>query len=147
MSTGTGSTGGAGQGYRVEVEQLRTFAGHVRVMLRTFQNDANGTTTHGRTAVGKSAFGTFAEATELHERYQSMRDALRDILNALEKAVDDAQRNAELTATGYEEHENHTAKSLKLAGDGWSAANSSAAAEAAYRTNLHPTASRNTTVS
>ncbi|MFI6156624.1 hypothetical protein ACIBCA_28530 [Kitasatospora sp. NPDC051170] len=137
MSSGTGSTGGAGQGYRVEVEQLRTFAGQVRTMLRTFDKHANGTATHVHTGLGKDAFGTFVEATELQGRYESMRNALRDILNQLQKAVDEAQHKAELTASTYEDHEHHAAKKLKLAGDGWSAATPSKASEDAYQDGLH----------
>ncbi|MFJ9694202.1 hypothetical protein [Kitasatospora sp. NPDC101183] len=147
MSSGTGSTGGTGQGYRVEVEQLRMFASHVRVMLRTFETDANGRTTHGRTGLGKDVFGTFAEATEVHGRYESMRNALRDILDQLQKAVDEAQHKAELTASGYEEHEQRTAKKLKLklGGDGWSPATPSDTGEAAYQKNLHLPERGNTT--
>ncbi|MEV7778672.1 hypothetical protein [Kitasatospora sp. NPDC088351] len=138
MGTGTGSSGGAGGGYRVEVEQLRAFAAQVRVLLAEFQHYADGTTTHGRSGVGKNAFGTFAEATELHGRYQAMRDGLRDVLNQLQEAVDDAQKKAELTATNYEEQERRTAGRLKLGDDGWSVAVPSATSAAAYARTVAP---------
>ncbi|MET8702582.1 hypothetical protein ACFVUH_34565 [Kitasatospora sp. NPDC058032] len=129
---GTGSTGGAGRGYRVEVEQLRAFAAQVRLLLHEFQRHADGTATHGRSGIGSTALGTFAEATELHGRYQTMRDGLRDVLNQLQEAVDEAQKKAELTATNYEEQEHRTKKKLKLGDDGWSVANPSATSTAAY---------------
>ncbi|MFJ6622182.1 hypothetical protein ACIQOW_31955 [Kitasatospora sp. NPDC091335] len=145
-TTGTGSTGGAGQGYRVEVEQLRTFAGQVRLLLADFQKHADGTDTHGRSGIGKSAFGTFAEATEIHGRYGTMRDALRDVLNQLQEAVNEAQRKADLTATNYEEQDRHTVAKLKPGDDGWSVAQPSASSQAAARKNLTPSNRGNTTV-
>ncbi|MDH6707121.1 hypothetical protein P3T27_003850 [Kitasatospora sp. MAA19] len=138
MATGTGTTGGGGQGYRVEVEQLRAFAAQVRLLLAEFQHHADGTDTHGRSGVAKTSFGTFAEATEIHNRYNTMRDGLRDVLNQLQQAVDDAQKNAELTATNYEEHDQHTAKKLKLGDDGWSIANPSTSSKAAYEHTVTP---------
>ncbi|MFF7993784.1 hypothetical protein ACFZDG_28845 [Kitasatospora xanthocidica] len=145
-SAGTGSTGGAGQGYRVEVEQLRAFAGQVRLLLADFQKHADGTSTHGRSGVGKSAFGTFAEATEIHGRYSTMRDALRDVLNQLQEAVNEAQQKADLTATNYEEHDQHTAQKLKLGADGWSVDKPSATSQAAYEKNLTPSNRGNATL-
>ncbi|MFE4514764.1 hypothetical protein ACFRMQ_11315 [Kitasatospora sp. NPDC056783] len=145
-STGTGSTGGTGQGYRIEIEQLRTFAGQVRVLLADFQKHADGTDAHGRSGIGKSAFGTFAEATEIHGRYGTMRDALRDVLNQLQEAVNDAQLKADLTATNYEEQDQHTASKLKLGDDGWSVADPSATSQAAARQNLTPSARGNATL-
>ncbi|MFJ9608249.1 DUF2563 family protein [Kitasatospora sp. NPDC101176] len=138
MATGTGTTGGAGRGYRVEIAQLRAFAAQVRLLLAEFQHHADGTDTHGRSGLGKGAFGTFAEATELHGRYDTMRDGLRDILNQLRQAVDDAQKNAELTATGYEERDRSTARKLRLGDDGWSVANPSATSRAAYAQTIAP---------
>ncbi|MFE2407836.1 hypothetical protein ACFXDE_05770 [Kitasatospora sp. NPDC059408] len=138
--TGTGPKGAAGRGYRVEVEQLRAFAAQVRLLLDEFQHRADGTTTHGQSAIGRTALGTFAEATELHGRYDTMRDALRDILNQLQQAVDEAQKKAELTATTYEEHERHTAGTLQLASDGWSVAAPSATSQAAYQRTTAPPA-------
>ncbi|MEU1420959.1 MULTISPECIES: hypothetical protein [unclassified Kitasatospora] len=138
MSTGTGSTGGAGGGYRVEVEQLRAFAAQVRLLLAEFERHADGTRTHGQSAVGKTSFGTFAEATELHGRYQTMRDGLRDVLNQLQEAVDEAQKKAELTATNYQEQEHRTAGKLKLGDDGWSVAAPSATSTAAYTRTVAP---------
>ncbi|MFF1902563.1 hypothetical protein [Kitasatospora sp. NPDC058218] len=138
MATGTGSTGGAGGGYRVEVEQLRAFAAQVRLLLAEFERHADGTRTHGQSAVGKTSFGTFAEATELHGRYQTMRDGLRDVLNQLQDAVDEAQKKAELTATNYQEQEHRTAGKLKLGDDGWSVAAPSATSAAAYTQTVAP---------
>ncbi|MFB6890590.1 hypothetical protein ACFCX4_14870 [Kitasatospora sp. NPDC056327] len=135
---GTGPTGGAGRGYRVEVEQLRAFAAQVRLLLAEFQHHADGTTTHGRSGIGRTSLGTFAEATDLHGRYQTMRDALRDVLNQLQEAVDEAQKKAELTATNYEEQEHRTRRGLKLGDDGWSVANPSATSTAAYARTTAP---------
>ncbi|MFF8773436.1 hypothetical protein [Kitasatospora sp. NPDC015120] len=129
---GTGSTGGAGRGYRVEVEQLRAFAAQVRLLLAEFQHHADGNTAHGSSGIGPSALGTFAEAAELRSRYQTMRDGLRDVLNQLQEAVDDAQKKAELTATNYEEQEHRTRGRLKLADDGWSVADPSVTSYGAY---------------
>jgi hypothetical protein len=109
-STGSGSPGGAGTGYRVEVANLRAFAGQVRGLLAEFQ--ANGVT--------RGSFGDFAEAKALHDQYDLMRDGLRDVLTALQEAVDEAQRKADLTATNYEEQEHRTAQRLKVGSDGWS---------------------------
>ncbi|HJD82289.1 hypothetical protein [Kitasatospora aureofaciens] len=146
MGTGTGSTGGANQGYRVEVEQLRTFAGQVRLLLKEFEKDADGNTTHGRSGIGKTAFGTFDEATEIHSRYSTMRDALRDVLNQLQQAIDQAQKKAELTATNYEEHDQHVATKLNLSGDGWSVSSPSASSQAAYEQNQVPSSRGNATI-
>ncbi|MFI6446132.1 hypothetical protein [Kitasatospora sp. NPDC050543] len=132
MSTGTGSSGGPGGGYRVEVENLRAFAAQVRRLLEEFQTHADGSKTHGQSGVGKTAFGTFAEATALHGKYETMRDGLRDVLNQLQDAVDDAQRKAELTAANYDEQEHETSQKLKLSTDGWSVANPSATSAVAY---------------
>ncbi|MGW3232234.1 hypothetical protein [Kitasatospora sp. NPDC001095] len=145
-STGTGSTGGAGQGYRIEVEQLRTFAGQVRLLLADFQKHADGTDAHGRSAIGKNAFGTFAEATEIHSRYGTMRDALRDVLNQLQDAVNEAQQKADLTAVNYEEQDRHAAIKLKVGDDGWSVANPSASSQAATQQNPTPSTRGNATV-
>ncbi|MFB7905509.1 hypothetical protein ACFC1T_03690 [Kitasatospora sp. NPDC056076] len=146
MGTGTGSTGGANQGYRVEIEQLRTFAGQVRLLLKEFEKDANGSTTHGRSGIGKTAFGTFAEATEIHGRYSTMRDALRDVLNQLQQAIDQAQKKAELTATNYEEQDQHVGTKLKLAGDGWSVSDPSSTSQVAYQANQVPSRRGNATI-
>ncbi len=131
MSTGTGSSGGSGSGYRVEVENLRAFATQVRRLLEEFQQHADGTRTHGQSGIGRSAFGTFAEANELHKNYGTMSDSLRDVMNQLQEAVDDAHRKAELTAANYEEQEHGAAQKLKIDTDGWSVANPSATSTAA----------------
>ncbi|GAA0667817.1 hypothetical protein GCM10010193_19460 [Kitasatospora atroaurantiaca] len=132
MSTGTGSSGGSGAGYRVEVDGLRAFASQVRGLLSEFQAAADGTRTHGQSGVGRSAFGTFAEAEALHDKYEAMRDGLRDVLNALQDAIDEAQRKADLTAANYEEQEHETSRHLKVSGDGWSVGNPSATTQAMY---------------
>ncbi|WP_280666495.1 MULTISPECIES: hypothetical protein [unclassified Kitasatospora] len=111
---------GVGSGYRVEVDSLRAFAGQVRGLLQEFQSTADGATTHARTGIGRGSFGTFAEATAIHDQYELMRDGLRDVLNALQEAIDEAQRKADLTAANYEDQEHRTARSLSLASDGWS---------------------------
>ncbi|PYC84400.1 hypothetical protein C7C46_07910 [Streptomyces tateyamensis] len=99
---------------------LRTFAGQVRGLLEEFQQSADGPATHTKSGVGRGSFGEFAEATALHDQYDMMRDGLRDVLTALHAAIDEAQRKADLTATGYEEQEHHTAQRLKVSPDGWS---------------------------
>ncbi|MFF7636596.1 hypothetical protein ACFZB9_26110 [Kitasatospora sp. NPDC008050] len=119
-SSGSGSAGGAGSGYQVEVDGLRAFAGQVRGLLAEFQANADGPTTHAKTGVGGTSFGEFAEAKDLHNQYELMRDGLRDVLTALHEAIDDAQRKADLTATNYEEQEHQTAQQLKVSDDGWS---------------------------
>ncbi|WP_344442800.1 hypothetical protein [Kitasatospora nipponensis] len=118
--SGSGSSGGAGAGYRVEVDNLRAFAGQVRGLLAEFQTSADGPTTHARTGVGRGSFGPFAEAVALHDQYDLMRDGLRDVLTALHEAIDEAQQKADLTATNYEEQEHRTAQRLKVGADGWS---------------------------
>lgn len=145
-TAGTGSTGGAGQGYRVEIEQLRVFAGHVRVLLRDFEKYADGNAAHGSSGIGKNAFGTFAEATEIHGRYATMRDALRDVLNQLQQAMHEAGLKADLTATNYEEQDHHSASQLKLGDDNWSVAHPSASSQVAAGQNLTPSDRGNTTL-
>ncbi|MEU9128552.1 hypothetical protein AB0D08_10635 [Kitasatospora sp. NPDC048540] len=135
MSTGSGSTGGSGAGYRVEVDGLRAFASQVRGLLNEFQTTADGTRVHGQSGVGGTAFGSFPEAVDLHEKYQQMRDGLRDVLNALYDAIDEAQRKADLTAVNYEEQELETSRTLRISSDGWSVGNPSATSQAAYGTN------------
>lgn len=114
----TGS--GSGAGYRVEVDSLRAFAGQVRGLLQEFESTADGATTHARSGIGRGSFGTFAEATAFHDQYERMRDGLRDVLNALQEAIDEVQRKADLTAASYEDQEHRTAQRLALASDGWS---------------------------
>jgi hypothetical protein len=104
------------------VDGLRAFASQVRGLLSEFQASADGTRTHGQSGVGRTAFGTFAEAEALHEKYETMRDGLRDVLNALQDAIDEAQRKADLTAANYEEQEQETTRHLKVDSDGWSVA-------------------------
>lgn len=132
MSTGSGSSGGSGAGYRVEVDGLRAFATQVRGLLSEFQASADGTRTHGQSGVGRGAFGTFAEAEALHDKYEAMRDGLRDVLNALQDAIDEAQRKADLTAANYEEQEHETYRHLTVASDGWSVANPSTTTQVGY---------------
>ncbi|MGK4581033.1 hypothetical protein [Kitasatospora sp. HPMI-4] len=126
MSTGTGSTGGAGAGYRVEVDNLRAFASQVRGLLGEFEASASGNRAHGQSGVGAGAFGNFAEAQALHAKYEYMRDGLRDVLNVIQDAIDDAQRKADLTANNYEEQEQETSRSLRVNSDGWSVGSASA---------------------
>ena len=144
MSTGSGSSGGSGAGYRVEVDSLRAFATQVRGLLDEFQTSADGTRTHGLSGVGATAFGTFAEAQTLNQKYEDMRDGLRDVLNALHDAIDEAQKRADLTASNYEEQEHESSRHIKVAADGWSVDGPTAAppvTHAVYRSNppLRPT--------
>ncbi|WP_035848826.1 hypothetical protein [Kitasatospora azatica] len=104
------------------MDNLRAFAGQVRGLLSEFQESADGPTTHTKSGVGRGSFGEFAEATALHDQYDMMRDGLRDVLTALHGAIDEAQRKADLTATNYEEQEQHTKQRLKVTSDGWSVA-------------------------
>ncbi|MFD9129912.1 hypothetical protein [Kitasatospora sp. NPDC059571] len=136
MSTGSGSSGGSGAGYRVEVDSLRAFASQVRGLLSEFEATAGGTKVHGQSGVGRSAFGTFGEAEALHKKYEEMRDQLRLVLNHLQDAIDQAQRKADVTANNYEEHEHETARSLHIeTSDGWSVLGGSSVVTASVRSN------------
>ncbi|WP_457032787.1 hypothetical protein [Kitasatospora sp. P5_F3] len=128
MSTGNGG----GAGYRVEVDNLRAFASQVRGLLDEFQARADGSRTHGQSGVGRSAFGTFPEAQALFDKYEVMRDSLRDVMNMLQDAIDDAQRKADLTATNYEEQELETTRGLKLNADGWSVGSAATVTPVSY---------------
>ncbi|GJF30140.1 hypothetical protein KNE206_28400 [Kitasatospora sp. NE20-6] len=132
MSTGSGSSGGSGTGYRVEVDNLRAFASQVRGLLGEFEASAGGSRVHGQSGVGRSAFGTFPEAEALHAKYELMRDNLRRVLDALQDAIDEAQHKAELTARNYEEQEHETSHSLKVNSDGWSVGNTATPVTASY---------------
>jgi hypothetical protein len=120
--------GSSGSGYQVEVDSLRAFAGQVRSLLADFQANADGASTHAKSGVARGAFGEFVEATALHDQYDVMRDGLKDVLTALQQAIDEAQQKADLTATNYEEQEHHTSQSLKVTSDGWSVGSPGAAA-------------------
>lgn len=134
VSTGSGSSGGSGAGYRVEVDSLRAFASQVRGLLSEFEATAGGTKVHGQSGIGRSAFGTFGEAEALHAKYEDMRDKLRLVLNHLQDAIEEAQHKADLTANNYEEHEHETARSLHIdSGDGWSVGGGSAVTTASVR--------------
>ncbi|GGQ81327.1 hypothetical protein [Kitasatospora griseola] len=113
MSTG-------GKGYQVEVDSLRAFATQVRGLLKEFEDGAGGAKVHGQTGLSPTAFGSFAEAQALHAKYGDMRDGLKGVLDHLQELIDDAQKNADRTATNYEEQEHNASKHLKLASDGWS---------------------------
>ncbi|MEV7178533.1 hypothetical protein [Kitasatospora sp. NPDC093679] len=129
MSTGSGS------GYRVEVDNLRAFASQVRGLLGEFESAAGGSRVHSQSGVSRSAFGTFSEAEALHAKYQDMRDSLRDVLDALQQAIEEAQHKAELTARNYEEQEQETSHSLRVNSDGWSVGSTATPVTAAYRSN------------
>ncbi|PBC79613.1 hypothetical protein BX265_4423 [Streptomyces sp. TLI_235] len=129
MSTGSGS------GYRVEVDSLRAFASQVRGLLSEFESAAGGTRVHGQSGVSRSAFGTFPEAEALHAKYEDMRNSLREVLDALQQAIDEAQHKAELTARNYEEQEQETSHSLRVNSDGWSVGSTATPMTASYRSN------------
>ncbi|WP_035793507.1 DUF2563 family protein [Kitasatospora mediocidica] len=114
------------------MDSLRAFAGQVRGLLKEFQSSADGATTHARTGIGRGSFGTFAEANAIHDQYELMRDGLRDVLNALQEAIDEAQRKADQTAASYEDQEHRTAQGLKVTSDGWSVGSASAASSVPY---------------
>ncbi|WP_405013140.1 hypothetical protein [Kitasatospora sp. NBC_01539] len=132
MSTGSGSSGGSGAGYRVEVDNLRAFASQVRGLLGEFEASANGSRVHGQSGVGRSAFGTFPEAEALHAKYELMRDNLRIVLDQIQGTIEAAQRKAELTATNYEDQEHETSRTLKVNSDGWSVGNTATPSPASY---------------
>lgn len=104
-------SGGGGQ--RVDTDDLREFAKRVRGLLKDFGEGAGGKETHGRTGVSCTAFGSFGEATAMGNQYNAMRDALRDVLNQLESAVDDAQKDVNGTADDFEGNDAHVAASFK----------------------------------
>ncbi|MER5867720.1 hypothetical protein [Kitasatospora sp. NPDC002040] len=128
MSTGNGG----GTGYRVEVDNLRAFAAQVRGLLDEFQSRADGSRTHGQSGVSRTAFGTFPEAQALFDKYEVMRDNLRDVMNLLQDAINETQRKADLTASNYEEQETETARGLKVNSDGWSVGGPAAVTPATY---------------
>ena len=105
-------SGGAGQGQRVDTDDLREFAKRVRGLLKDFAEGASGTKAHGRTGVSRTAFGNFSEALDLKNQYDAMRDTLRDILDGLEAAMDDAQKRADGTADDFEGNDADTAASF-----------------------------------
>ncbi len=131
MSTG-------GKGYQVEVESLRAFAAQVRGLLKEFEDGAGGAKVHGQTGLAGTAFGTFPEAEALHQKYGNMRDALRDVLGEIQQSIDEAQRNADRTATNYEEQEHDASKHLTLAGDGWSTVGPNSASSSPRTTSAAP---------
>jgi hypothetical protein len=102
------------------VDSLRAFAGQVRGLLAEFQAHADPERAHAGSGIGRGSFGDFAEATALHNQYDQMRDALRDVLKALHDAIDEAQHRADLTAGNYEDQEHRTVRALTVDPDGWS---------------------------
>ncbi|GAA2798161.1 hypothetical protein GCM10010441_24080 [Kitasatospora paracochleata] len=109
-------------GFQVEVDNLRAFAAQVRRLLSDFEANAGGGRVHALSSVAGGAFGGFAEAQDLHAKYQDMSNHLRSVLDLIYDAIDDSQRKADMTATNYEEHEHQTAQTLRLSDDGWSTA-------------------------
>lgn len=120
--------GSSGSGYQVEVDSLRAFAGQVRSLLADFQANADGPTAHAKSGIARGSLGDFVEATALHNQYDVMRDGLKDVLTALQQAIDEAQKKADLTASNYEEQEHQTSQSLQVTSDGWSVGSPATAA-------------------
>lgn len=102
----------SGEDQRVDTDDLREFAKRVRGLLKDFGEGASGGKTHGRTGLTCTAFGSFNEATALGNQYNDMRDALRDVLNQLESAIDGAQKKADGTADDFEGNDAHAAASF-----------------------------------
>ncbi|QKW19723.1 hypothetical protein HUT16_12225 [Kitasatospora sp. NA04385] len=109
----------SGNGFEVEVDNLRAFAAQVRGLLSEFEGSAAGSAVYGSSGVSSAAFGSFAEAQDLYKRYENVRTELSKTLTDIQKAIDIAQQNADHTAANYEEHEQDTRQRMTLAHDGW----------------------------
>ncbi|RAJ43125.1 hypothetical protein K353_02143 [Kitasatospora sp. SolWspMP-SS2h] len=109
----------SGKGFEVEVDSLRAFAAQVRGLLSEFESGAGTGAVYGPSGVGSAAFGSFAEAQGLYTQYDALRLRLSTLLADIQSAIDLAQRNADHTATNYEEHEQDTRKNMTLSKDGW----------------------------
>ncbi|MEV7215635.1 hypothetical protein AB0O31_21380 [Kitasatospora cineracea] len=109
----------SGNGFQVEVDNLRAFAAQVRGLLSEFESGAGSTAVYGPSGIGSGAFGSFAEANGLYTQYDALRLRLSTLLADIQEAIDLVQRNADHTAANYEEHEQDTRKSMTLSQDGW----------------------------
>ncbi|MFB7944096.1 hypothetical protein ACFC6L_04185 [Kitasatospora phosalacinea] len=109
----------SGNGFQVEVDNLRAFASQVRGLLSEFESGAGKSAVYGASGVGSGAFGGFGEAQELSSEYNHLRVQLSNLLSQIQDTIDVAQQNADHTATNYEQHEQDTSKHMTLAQDGW----------------------------
>ncbi|MFI1519376.1 hypothetical protein [Kitasatospora cineracea] len=109
----------SGNGFQVEVDNLRAFAAQVRGLLSEYESGAGKSAVYGPSGVGSAAFGSFIEAQDLHAEYDTLRTRLGNLLADIQDAIDMVQRNADHTAANYEEHEQNTRKSMTLSSDGW----------------------------
>ncbi|MFD7732744.1 hypothetical protein ACFV6F_20435 [Kitasatospora phosalacinea] len=109
----------SGNGFQVEVDNLRAFASQVRGLLSEFESGAGKSAVYGASGVGSAAFGGFGEAQELSAAYNHARVQLSNLLAQIQETIDVAQQNADHTAMNYEEHEQDTSKRMTMAQDGW----------------------------
>ncbi|GLW54925.1 hypothetical protein [Kitasatospora phosalacinea] len=109
----------SGNGFQVEVDNLRAFASQVRGLLSEFESGAGKSAVYGASGVGSGAFGSFGEAQELGAAYNRARVQLSGLLDQIQETIDVAQQNADHTAMNYEEHEQDTSKRMTMAQDGW----------------------------
>ncbi|MFF4343386.1 hypothetical protein ACFY00_26075 [Kitasatospora sp. NPDC001540] len=109
----------SGNGFQVEVDNLRAFAAQVRGLLSEFESGAGKSTVYGASGVGSGAFGSFSEAQELSASYNMVRARLSTLLDQIQETIDVAQQNADHTAANYEQHEQDTSQRMTLAQDGW----------------------------
>ncbi|GAA2091619.1 hypothetical protein GCM10009759_16520 [Kitasatospora saccharophila] len=109
----------SGNGFQVEVDNLRAFAAQVRGLLSEFESGASKSAVFGASGVASGAFGSFDEARELGRTYNYARVQLSALLDSIQETIDVAQQNADHTAANYEEHEQDTSKRLTMAQDGW----------------------------
>ncbi|MGW4809159.1 hypothetical protein [Kitasatospora sp. NPDC004272] len=109
----------SGNGFQVEVDNLRAFAAQVRGLLSEFESGAGKSVVFGASGVNSGAFGSFDEARQLNMSYDQARAQLSGILAKIQETIDVAQQNADHTATNYEEHEQDTSKRMTMAQDGW----------------------------
>ncbi|MFC8718100.1 hypothetical protein [Kitasatospora sp. NPDC057198] len=109
----------SGNGFQVEVDNLRAFAAQVRGLLSEFEGGAGKSAVFGPSGVGSGAFGSFDEAQQLNMSYNQVRIHLSGLLSRIQETIDVAQQNADHTASNYEEHEQDTSKRMTVAQDGW----------------------------
>ncbi|BAJ28655.1 MULTISPECIES: hypothetical protein [Kitasatospora] len=113
-----------GNGFQIEVDNLRAFAAQVRRLLSEFEGSAGSSEVYGRSGISPAAFGDFPEAQALHAKYSLMRSELSSRLQMIQDAIDSVQQKADYTANNYDEQEQDTRKHVTLASDGWTPASS-----------------------
>ncbi|MEU5387481.1 MULTISPECIES: hypothetical protein [Kitasatospora] len=134
----------SGNGFQVEVDNLRAFAAQVRGLLSEYESGASTSAVYGPSGVSSAAFGSFPEAQELYQQYNVMRTELSALLNSIQDAIDAAQQNADHTAANYEEHEQDTRTRMTLSQDGWATTWSQSELDARQKAASTPTTTTTT---